>query len=179
MASRQKQVSRLPEHYTPIQAKGDTHFRPLTIRPFFFKLHRHTKKSGPSQNTEYHVLIIYNPLSVWCHQPLMLRHRYHKRGKLRITGFMNQWIVDGIRTQLSHILMYFDSLNKNTLSIRSFYPLILCKLLQVIQIAEKCRNLWKTDIMNIISSIPKPFKIKLLNLKPLNPEPLNPEPLKP
>ena len=52
-----------------------------------------TQRSGLSQNTDYHILMYFdalntNPLSVWYHQPLILRHSYHKRGKLRITGFM-------------------------------------------------------------------------------------------
>ena len=52
-----------------------------------------TQKSCLSQNTDYHILMYFdvlntNPLSIWCHQPLILRHSYHKRGKLRITGFM-------------------------------------------------------------------------------------------
>ena len=93
------------------------------------------KKGGLSQNTDYHIPMYFdvlntNPLSVWYHQPPILRHSYHKRGKLPKRIYEeHQWIEGGIRTQLIHILMYFDSLNKNTLSIRSFYPLILCKSL--------------------------------------------------
>ena len=112
---------------------------------FFYALHYidTPKKSGLSQNTDYHIPMYFdvlntNSLPVWCHQPLIFRHSYHKRGKLQKRIYEeHQWTVEGIRTQLSHILMYFDSLNKNTLSIRSFYPLILCKSLSVTKIAEK------------------------------------------
>ena len=55
---------------------------------FYYRVNKQAQKCGLSQNTDYHILMYYdvlntNPLSVWCHQPLILRHSYHKRGKLR------------------------------------------------------------------------------------------------
>ena len=64
------------------------------ITNYFLEDYRDTrKKSGLSQNTDYNIFIYSdvlnaNPLSVWFHQPLILRKFSHKSGKLRKTGFM-------------------------------------------------------------------------------------------